>query len=50
MVVRDNGIELIFNTVLKWQEARRVEWHSIVPLKPMQNGFVEAFIGRLRDE
>jgi putative transposase len=25
-------------------------WHYIVPDKPMQNGFVESFNGRLRDE
>ena len=29
---------------------RRVEWHYIAPGKPMQNGFVESFNGRLRDE
>ena len=27
-----------------------VEWHYIQPGKPMQNGFVESFNGRLRDE
>jgi putative transposase len=27
-----------------------VEWHCIAPGKPMQNGFVESFNGRLRDE
>src|SRR5213078_511445 len=27
-----------------------VEWHYIAPGKPMQNGFVESFNGRLRDE
>ena len=25
-------------------------WHYIAPGKPMQNGFVESLIGRLRDE
>jgi integrase-like protein len=29
---------------------RGVEWHYIAPGKPMQNGFVERFNGRLRDE
>jgi transposase InsO family protein len=33
-----------------WQEDRQVEWHYIAPGKPMQNGFVESFNGRLRDE
>ena len=27
-----------------------VESHYIAPVKPMQNGFVESFNGRLRDE
>jgi putative transposase len=50
MVVSDNGTELTSNAILKWQEERKVEWHYIAPGKPMQNGFVESFIGRLRDE
>jgi len=50
MVVSDNGTELTSNAMLKWQEDRRVEWHYIAPGKPMQNGFVESFNGRLRDE
>jgi putative transposase len=29
---------------------RKVEWHYIAPGKPMQNGFIESFNGRLRDE
>jgi hypothetical protein len=28
----------------------RVGWHYIAPGKPMQNGFVESFNGRMRDE
>jgi putative transposase len=27
-----------------------VEWHYIAPGKPMQNGYVESFNGRMRDE
>ena len=50
MVVSDNGTELTSNAILKWQEDRVVEWHYIAPGKPMQNGFVESFNGRLRDE
>jgi putative transposase len=44
------GTELTSNAILKWQEDRQVEWHYIVPGKPMQNGFVESFNGRMRDE
>lgn len=50
MVVSDNGTELTSNAMLKWQQDRGVEWHYIAPGKPMQNGFVESFNGRLRDE
>lgn len=50
MVVSDNGTELTSNAILKWQEDRKVEWHDIAPGKPMQNGFVDSFNGRMRDE
>ena len=36
--------------MLKWQANRKVDWHYIAPGKPMQNGFVESFNGRKRDE
>ena len=50
MVVSDNGTEFTSNAILAWQQDRGVEWHYIAPGKPMQNGFVESFNGRLRDE
>ena len=50
MVVSDNGTELTSNAILQCQEERGVEWHYIAPGKPMQNGFVESFNGRLRNE
>lgn len=50
MVVSDNGTELTSNAILKWQEDRKIEWHYIAPGKPMQNGLVESFNGRMRDE
>jgi putative transposase len=50
MIVSDNGTELTSNAVLAWQQERAIEWHYIAPGKPMQNGFVESFNGRLRDE
>lgn len=50
MIVSDNGTALTSNGILAWQEERQVEWHYIAPGKPMQNGLVESFIGRLRDE
>jgi putative transposase len=50
MIVSDNGSKLTSNAILAWQQDRGVEWHYIAPGKPMQNGFVESFNGRLRDE
>jgi putative transposase len=50
MIVSDNGTELSSHAILGWQETHCVEWHCIAPGEPMQNGFVESFNGRLRDE
>ena len=50
MIVSDNGTELTSNAILDWCAAHQVEWHYIAPGKPMQNGFVESFNGRMRDE
>ena len=50
MIVSDNGSELTSNAILAWADAARVEWHYIAPGKPMQNGFIESFNGRLRGE
>ncbi|PIO44435.1 integrase core domain-containing protein, partial [Phyllobacterium zundukense] len=44
------GTELTSNAILEWQQERQVDWHYIAPGKPMQNGFIESFNGRLRDE
>ena len=44
------GTELTSNAILKWCAEQKVEWHYIAPGKPMQNGFVESFNGRMRDE
>ena len=50
MIVSDNGTEFTSNAILGWATDHQVEWHYIVPGKPMQNGFVESFNGRMRDE
>jgi putative transposase len=50
MIVSDNGSELTSNAMLRWQQEHGIEWHYIVPGKPTQNGFIESFNGRLRDE
>ena len=49
-MVSDTGTELTSPAILRWQEERSVLWHYIAPGKPQQNGFVESFNGRLRDE
>jgi putative transposase len=50
MIVSDNGTEFTSNAVLGWSKQHRVEWHYIAPGKPMQNGYIESFNGRMRDE
>ena len=50
MIVSDNGTELTSSAVLAWSGDAGVEWHYIAPGKPTQNGFVESFNGRMRDE
>ena len=49
IVVSENGTELTSNAMLKWQETG-IDWHYIAPGKPMQNGLVESFNGRIRKE
>lgn len=50
MIVSDNGTEFTSNAVLAWSAEHHVDWHYIMPGKPMQNGFCESFNGRMRDE
>lgn len=50
MIVSDHGTEFTSNAILGWAIDHQVEWHYIAPGKPMQNGFVESFNGRMRDE
>ena len=50
MIVSDNGTEFTSNAILAWCAEHRIEWHYIAPGKPMQNGYIESFNGRMRDE
>ncbi len=50
MIVSDHGTEFTSNAILAWSRDHKVEWHYIAPGKPMQNGYVESFNGRMRDE
>jgi len=49
-IVSDNGTELTSNAILGWADRTGVKWHYIAPGKPQQNGFIESFNGRMRDE
>jgi putative transposase len=49
-IVSDNGTELTSNAILAWSDRTGVRWHYIAPGKPQQNGLVESFNGRMRDE
>ena len=46
----DNGPELTSRHFLAWSVERRIELAHIQPGKPTQNGHVESFNGRLREE
>jgi len=46
----DNGTELTSLALDGWAHRRGVELHFIDPGKPSQNGFIESFNGKLRDE
>ncbi len=48
MIVSDNGSELTSNAILTFVTERKIEWQYIAPGKPMQNGFIESFNGRMR--
>jgi len=50
MIVSDNGTEFTCNAMLAWCKDNKIDWHFIAPGKPMQNGFIESFNGRMRDE
>ena len=50
MIVSDHGTEFTSNAILSWAGEQGVEWHYIAPGKPMQNGYIESFNGRMRDE
>ncbi len=49
MIASDNRTELTSDAILKWCAEHKIEWHYIAPSKPMQNGFVESFNGRMQD-
>ena len=50
VIVSDKGTEMTCRAVLELCNRSGVAWHDIAPGKPQQNGFVEFFNGKLRDE
>jgi putative transposase len=46
----DNGPEFTSRRMIGWAEERKITLIHIQPGKSMQNGHVESFHGRLRDE
>jgi putative transposase len=49
-IVSDNGTEFTSMAILKWVQETGIDWHYIAPGQPQQNGFIESFNGKLRDE
>lgn len=49
-ILSDNGPEFASIVLSQWAYEHRVNQQFIEPGKPMQNGYVESFNGRLRDE
>jgi len=49
-IVMDNGPELTSKALDQWAYERGVQLRFIAPGKPQQNGYVESFNGKLRDE
>jgi len=50
IIITDNGPEFTANVFLSWAEKQDIRISHIHPGKPMENGFVESFQGKFRDE
>ncbi len=50
VIVCDNGTEYTSMAMFKWAQDSGVDLRFIQPGKPSQNGFIEAFNARVRDE
>ena len=50
MIVSDNGTELTSHAIFALAKDHQIDWHYITPGRPMQNGYVESFNGKMRDE
>jgi len=50
MITMDNGPEFTSNHFDQWAYQRGIQLHFINPGRPVENGIIESFNGRLRDE
>jgi transposase InsO family protein len=48
--VIDNGTEFTSQVVDQWAYENQVQLHFITPGRPMENGYMESFNGKFRDE
>jgi putative transposase len=46
----DNGTEFTSHAITNWSKEAQLNWSYIQPGKPYQNGTIESFNGKLRDE
>ena len=49
-ITSDNGTEFASHHFDQWAYRRGIELYFIAPGRPMENGFIESFNGKLRDE
>jgi len=49
-ILSDNGTEFTSIAILRWCQGQGIRWDYIQPGKPYQNGYIESFNGKLRDE
>jgi len=50
VITSDNGTEFTSNVFDQWAYKRGIELDFVAPGRPMDNGFIESFNGKLRDE
>jgi putative transposase len=49
-ILSDNGTEFTSHAIIEWAKEKGINWEYIEPGKPYQNGLIESFNGKLRDE
>jgi putative transposase len=49
-IVIDNGTEFTSKAVDQWAYENKVKLHFITPGRPMENGYIESFHGKFREE